>query len=81
MIKKVLSDIRKLYPEEDWFLVQDSARPHASKASQAFLSKIVPSFITPSEWPANSPDINAIENIFGDQQDKVYEKIPKAWKP
>ena len=32
------------------------------------------------EWAANSPDISAIENIFGDQHEKVemvYDKSPQ----
>jgi len=78
MIGEVLPDIKKMYPEGDWFLVQDSARPHSSKSSQAFLAKKVPNWIHPREWPANSPDISSIENIFGDQQEKVYEKDPQT---
>jgi transposase len=78
MIAEVLPDIKKMYPDNDWCLVQDSARPHASKASQAWLAKKVPSIIPPKEWAANSPDISAVENVFGDQQEKVYEKGPKT---
>lgn len=78
MITDILPDIKKMYPKGDWFLVQDSAKPHASKSSQAFIARKVPSAIPPREWPANSPDISAIENVFGDQQEKVYEKDPQT---
>lgn len=78
MIAKVLPDINKMYPEEDWVLLQDSAKPHTSKDSQAWLDENVPSRIPPKEWPANSPDISAVENVFGDQQEKVYEENPKT---
>ena len=78
MISEILPDIKKMYPKGDWFLVQDSAKPHASKSSQAFLAEKVPSSIPPREWPANSPDISAIENVYGDQQEKVYEKDPQT---
>jgi hypothetical protein len=78
MIATVLPDINKMYPKNDWFLVQDSAKPHSSKSSQSLLADNVPSLILPHEWPANSPDISAIENIFGDQQDKVYQKNPET---
>ena len=78
MIEEVIPDINKMYPKEDWFLVQDAARPHTSRSSQAFLAQHVPNWIRPREWAANSPDISAIENIFGDQQEEVYEKGPKT---
>lgn len=78
MISKVLPDIYKMFPDGDWVLVQDSARPHVSRSSLAFLADNVPDFIKPSEWAANSPDISPIENVFGDQQEKVYSKDPQT---
>lgn len=78
MIEEVIPDINKMYPKGAWFLVQDAARPHSSRSSQAFLAQHVPNWIRPREWAANSPDISAIENIFGDQQEKVYEKDPQT---
>jgi transposase len=78
MLKEALPDIIKMYPNGDWFLVQDSATCHTSQASQEFLDQNVPDRIRPIAWPANSPDINPIENVFGYQQDKVNQKSPKT---
>ncbi|KAA6385461.1 MAG: hypothetical protein EZS28_019015 [Streblomastix strix] len=49
---------------------QDNAPCHASKFTKAALSKL---HISVFEWPAKSPDLNIIENVWSDLSRKTYE--------
>lgn len=80
LLPGIFEDVNKMYPEKDWVWVQDSARPHVSKSSQEFLSEHVPQFIPPEDWPANSPDMNIEENVYGFLQDKIDEVNPETKK-
>jgi len=51
-----------LYPE-GYVLQQDNARPHTSKSSITFFED--QGIILLKEWPATSPDLNPIENLWG----------------
>ena len=63
----------------------DNAPSHVSKKTQEFLSTIGVEYIPfggknggiYGGYPANSPDLNPIENIFGILQEKVNSKQPK----
>lgn len=47
--------------EEEWIYQQDSAPAHKFKITQAWLKEHVPAFISHSEWPPNSPDLNPLD--------------------
>ena len=50
--------VRRLYPENDWIFVQDSAPSHRSTSTQEFLGNETPTFVPCDAWPPHSPDLN-----------------------
>lgn len=54
--KFIVRDARRLYPNGDWILHQDSAPSHASKKTIQFLRSNNIKFITKEEWIPKSPD-------------------------
>ena len=55
----------------------DSAPYHTSKHTVEWLKKNKIDFIPKIEWPACSPDINPIENLWGTIQSRIIAKNPK----
>jgi len=43
---------------------QDGARAHTSKATIAWLDANIKHYISPEDWPPNSPDLSPIENVW-----------------
>lgn len=49
---------------EGYKFEQDHARPHDANSSIAWLKEYVPDFFLPIVWPAKSPDLSPIENLW-----------------
>lgn len=61
------------YIGDDFVFMQDNARPHTARVTQAYLNDMN---ITVMEWPARSPDMNPIEHVWDLLKRKVKSRIP-----
>ena len=57
----LLPECRRLYPDNDFVLMQDSAPSHRAKATQNFLRDNTPDFISSQEWTPHLPDLNPLD--------------------
>jgi len=52
---------------------QDGAPAHRARETVALLAAETPDFISPQQWPPNSPDLNPVDyTIWGVLQERVY---------
>jgi transposase len=54
---------------------QDNASCHVSKRSKAFFEAQEVQLL---DWPANSPDLNPIENVWGILKESVRKRSPRT---
>ena len=70
--KNLLPASRRLFGN-DWRLQQDRDPKHTARVTKKFLSENVPAVL---DWPANSPDLNPIENVWAVIKKRVEKKRP-----
>jgi hypothetical protein len=79
ILNEALPEMRTIFGHRDWTFMHDGAPAHSERKTNEWLEDNVPHHITsgPSgEWPAKSPDLNWIENLFGVMSEKVSEPSP-----
>lgn len=80
VLEKIVRPLNdSLFDGEDWTFQQDSAPSHRAKSTQMWLENNVPEFISATQWPAASPDLNPLDyDIWSRLELKVCSKRHKS---
>lgn len=77
LLPELLHDSHNLL-QEDFIFQQDGAPSHTAASVQQFLQQHCPDFITKSQWPPNSPDINPLDfYVWGAMLHRYQQLQPK----
>ncbi len=69
----MLPSAYKLYGDADFIFQQDLAPAHTAKGTKSWFND---HGVTVLDWPANSPDLNPIENLWGIVKRKMRDTRP-----
>ena len=70
----LLPECHRLYPDNNFVFMQDSAPSHSAKATQNFLRDNTSDFISSQEWTPHLPDLNLLDySVWDILQELVYE--------
>jgi len=87
-----LTATKMFHNNGEGLLQQDGARAHTSRSSVEWLNKNINGYISPEDWPPNSPDLSPIENVWSITAATAYadpepqtlntlkRRLRKAWK-
>ncbi len=70
----MLPSADQLFKDADFIFQQDLAPAHTAKSTKSWLNDHGVGVL---DWPANSPDLNPIENLWGIVKRKMRNKRPK----
>lgn len=69
ILERYLLDFADNIAGDNWILLQDGATSHTSRSTRAWLADRNVEFLP---WPAPSPDLNVIENIWAWLTQRIY---------
>ncbi len=69
----IYQEILELYGDADFIFQQDLAPAHTAKSTKSWFND---HGVTVLDWPANSPDLNPIENLWGIVKRKMRDTRP-----
>ena len=75
-VRRCLSAVAKDLKEKKRLFQQDGARSHAAKSTAEYLLRKQVDFIP--DWPPYSPELNAIERIWKELNERVGRKNPRT---
>ncbi len=70
----MLPSADQLFEDADFIFQQDLAPAHTAKSTKSWLNEHGVGVL---DWPANSPDLKPIENLWGIVTRKMRKKRPK----
>lgn len=71
--KKVVPDLKRLFPQGDGIYQQDGAPCHTARRVKEFMDEQGVKILS---WPGNSPDISPIENLWQIVKRRVAQRKP-----
>ncbi len=77
----MLPSADQLFKDADFIFQQDVAHAHTAKSTKSWLNDHGVGVL---DWPANSPDLNPIENLWGIVKRKIKkrdQKMQMSWRP
>lgn len=73
--RNLIPTFRQFFPDGPWIFQQDNVRFHTTPDLITYLHERGVTFL---EWPAWSPDLSPIENLWNDMKRRVYNRLPRT---